>query len=208
MVNGAATINLSLSDQSVGDAANVIDFENVDASGSSTPVSLTGDSGANVLTGGSGNDTIVVSTGADTLVGGLGADSFVIASFADLTAGGTIDGTAEAGTLDRLRLDAGGAYNLSLLTAISNIDVIAFNQNAANFHLILGSQTFTPDANGDGVANDLGISAAVAMTNGVTIDGSALTGSNHIVVDGTNLGGDDTITGGAGNDVIAGGAGE
>ena len=53
---------------------------------------------------------------------------------------------------DTLRLDTAGTYNLSLLTAISNIDVIAFNQNAANFNLILGSQIFTPDANGDGIA--------------------------------------------------------
>ena len=46
------------------------------------------------------------------------------------------------------------------------------------------------------------------MTNGVTINASGLTGTNHIAVDGTNLGGTDTITGGAaGNDVLAGGSG-
>ena len=45
------------------------------------------------------------------------------------------------------------------------------------------------------------------MTNGVTINASGLTGTNHIMVDGTNLGGNDKITGGAGNDVLAGGSG-
>jgi Ca2+-binding RTX toxin-like protein len=45
------------------------------------------------------------------------------------------------------------------------------------------------------------------MTNAVTINGSGLTGANGIVVVGTNLGGADTITGGAGNDTIDGGAG-
>jgi Ca2+-binding RTX toxin-like protein len=72
---------------------------------------------------------------------------------------------------------------------------------------VVDSQVSTADANGDGTLNDLQISATVAMTNGVTITASALTGTNHITVIGTNLGGNDTITGGAGADTIAGGAG-
>ncbi len=58
VVAGAATIDLSLSDQSIGDTALLTGFENVDASGSSVAVSLLGNSGANVLTGGQGADTI------------------------------------------------------------------------------------------------------------------------------------------------------
>ena len=69
------------------------------------------------------------------------------------------------------------------------------------------SQVSTADANGDGTQNDLQISASVAMTNGVTINGAGLTGADHITVVGTNLGGADTITGGAGADTIDGGAG-
>ena len=64
--NGAATIDLSRPTR-VGDTAEVTGFENVDASGSSAAVTLTGDGGANVLTGGSGDDTIVGGAGADTL---------------------------------------------------------------------------------------------------------------------------------------------
>ena len=41
----------------------------------------------------------------------------------------------------------------------------------------------------------------------MTINASGLTGANRIVVVGTNLGGFDTITGGAGNDTIDGGIG-
>ena len=63
VVNGTATINLSLVDQSSGDTANVTGFENVDASGSNAPVNLTGDGTANVITGGTGNDTIVGGAG-------------------------------------------------------------------------------------------------------------------------------------------------
>ena len=70
-VNGSATIDLSVTlDQSSGDTAVVTGFENVDASGSSVAVTLTGDDNANVLTGGDGDDT---------LTGGLGADTVTVA---------------------------------------------------------------------------------------------------------------------------------
>ena len=45
------------------------------------------------------------------------------------------------------------------------------------------------------------------MTNAVTISAAGLTGANSIIVVGTNLGGADTLTGGAGDDTIDGGAG-
>src|SRR5262249_1505567 len=151
---------------------------------------------------------ITSGAGADVLTGGTGADTFVIGAVADLAAGETINGTSEAGTIDTLRLDAAGTYDLSTFTTISNIDAIVFNSNASGFNLtVANSQVSTADANGDGTQNDLQISAGVAMTNGVTINASGLTGSNRITVVGTNLGGADTITGGAGVDTIDGGAG-
>ena len=89
--------------------------------------------------------------GADTIDGGLGADAFVIGTVAALAAGETIDGTAEAGTIDTLRLDAAGTYNLSTFTTISNIDAIALNENAAGFSLtVANSQVSTADADGNG----------------------------------------------------------
>ena len=45
------------------------------------------------------------------------------------------------------------------------------------------------------------------MSQAVTINAAALTGGNRIVVVGTNLGGGDSITGGAGDDTINSGAG-
>ena len=99
--------------------------------------------------------------------------------------------------------NAAGTYNLSTFTTVTNVDAIAFNVNAAGFNLtVANSQVSTADANGDGTQNDIQISASVAMTNGVTISGAGLTGSNRITVVGTNLGGADTITGGAGVDTI------
>ena len=132
----------------------------------------------------------------------------MIAAVAHLAAGETINGTAEAATIDTLRLDAAGTYNLSTFSTITNIDKITLNQNAAGFNLtVADSQVATADADGNGTGGDMLISSAVAMTNAVTISGAGLTGMNRITVDGTNLGGADTITGGAGADTISGGAG-
>ena len=176
--------------------------------GTSSNDTIVGTSEEDSIDGLGGNDTITGGAGADVLTGGLGADIFVIGAVADLAAGETINGTAEAGTIDTLRLNAAGTYNLSSFTTITNIDAIAFNVNAAGFNLtVADSQVSTADANGDGTQNDLQISASVAMTNGVTISAAGLTGTNHITVVGTNLGGADTITGGAGADTIDGGAG-
>ena len=169
---------------------------------------ITGNAGADTIDGGAGNDTITGGAGADTIFGGLGADTFLVSAASDLAFGEAIDGTEEAGTSDTLRLNAVGTYNLSTFGTISNIDVITFNQNAAGFNLTVSdSQVSTADADGDGMRNDLLIDSQVAMTSGVTINASALTGTNRVTVDGTNLGGADIITGGTGDDVLSGAGG-
>src|SRR5437762_9114871 len=100
-------------------------------------------------------------------------------------------------------LHAPATYTLFPFTTLFRSDAIALNANASGFNLtVADSQVSTADANGDGTQNDLQISASVAMTNGVTTSASGLTGANHIVVISTNLGGADTITGGAGADTI------
>ena len=167
-----------------------------------------GGAGVDTIVGGAGDDTVTGGAGADNLTGGLGADTFVIAVVADLAAGETINGTAEAATLDTLRLDVAGTYNLSTFATISNIDKITLNQNAVGFSLTVGdSQVASADADGNGTGGDMLISSAIAMTLGATISGATLTGVNRITVDGTNLGGADIIDGGAGADTISGGAG-
>ena len=167
---------------------------------------MAGGSGNDTITGGAGDDTITGGAGSDLLTGGLGADTFVMSAASDFTASETINGTAEQSTLDTLRLDAAGAY--SLTSTVTNIDVITLNRNASGFNLtVTDSQAGSADANQDGTLNDLLIKSSASMTNGVTINASGLTGTNHITVDGTNLGGNDAITGGAGNDTIDGGIG-
>ena len=75
LLRAAGTINLGNADQSSGDSANVTNFQNVDASASSSAVSITGSSSANTITGGSGNDTIDGAGGADVIAAGGGNDT-------------------------------------------------------------------------------------------------------------------------------------
>ena len=73
----AADINLTRTDQSVGDFVVVSNFQNVDASalGAGQGVSIIGSAGANVLTGGAGADTINGGGGADVVSAGAGDDN-------------------------------------------------------------------------------------------------------------------------------------
>ena len=71
----SVTVNLGNTDVTSGDAANVTNFQNVDASALSSAVTLTGSSSANTITGGSGSDTIDGGGGADVISAGGGNDS-------------------------------------------------------------------------------------------------------------------------------------
>ncbi|MEI9409326.1 VCBS domain-containing protein [Mesorhizobium salmacidum] len=170
---------------------------------------IDGAAGDDNIFGGDGNDTIIGSVGRDYLIGGTGSDLFEIDHAYELAAGETIDGTWETGTTDRLLLSEAGIYDLSGFTTISNIDQIVLGQDAPGFNLIVAnSQVSTADFNRDGVGGDLMIrSTVMSSSNGVIINASGLSGVNHIVVDGTNLNGNDTITGGSGADTINAGIG-
>jgi Ca2+-binding RTX toxin-like protein len=196
-VGGTATDTVNVDVLNVGNGTG----DTADLSGSTYDFSY--------INTGAGSDTLTLGPGIDTFIGGTGADTFVVSSLANLNAGDTINGTAEAGTIDTLRLDVAGTYNLTSF-GITNIDSLVLSHNAAGFSVTVGdAMVSTADANGDGTQNDLQISSDTSMSsgNGVTIDASALTGSNHIIVVGTSLGGNDSITGGAGADTLDGGAG-
>jgi VCBS repeat-containing protein len=146
-------------------------------------------------------------SGVDHLHDSSGSDVIVVSSSAHLNAGDTIHGQADASTTNTLRLDVAGTYHLPTLD-IAHIDSVVLHNDAAGFNIEVGNgMVSTADFNKDGVGGDLHISSDISMSNGVTIDASSLTGSNHIVVDGAKLDGNDVIHGGAGDDIIAGGKG-
>ncbi len=188
----------------------VVDLSTGSATGFTSPIAgvenVTGGAGNDTLTGGAGANTLTGGAGADAMVGGLAADTFIIGPVADLAAGETINGTAEAGTSDALRLDTAGAYDLTLF-GITNIDTLVLSQNAAGFNVTVGdAMVSTADFNLDGTGGDLQIGSDTSMSsgNGVTINASGLTGTNRIVVNDTDFNGNDTITGGAGADFVSG----
>ncbi|WP_158091289.1 beta strand repeat-containing protein [Thalassospira mesophila] len=193
---------------------------------------IRGGLGSDTINGGAGDDRIYYSGGADTLIGGTGRDRFYLTT-AVLAAGLMIDGTLEAATNDRLLLTKAGSFDLtdqSLADGnviITNIDRIELRADEAGNILKIGSQLVsTADENGDGTLGDISVVSRVsddndndvAMTNGVVIDGSELTSSQSLIVEGEiqndpvdgdygGFTGNDTMIGGEGNDTLEGGDG-
>ncbi|WP_133125885.1 beta strand repeat-containing protein [Thalassospira marina] len=192
---------------------------------------IAGGLGNDTINGGAGDDRIYYNGGADTLIGGSGRDRFYLMTAA-LAAGLLIDGSFEAAANDRLLLATAGTFDLTdqALTdgnvTITNIDRIELRDDAAGNVLKIGSElASTADANMDGTAGDISVVSRVfdsndndvPFTNDVVIDGSELTASQRLIVEGEvrsdedgNYGGfdgNDTLIGGAGNDTLEGGNG-
>jgi VCBS repeat-containing protein len=142
-----------------------------------------------------------------SLVSDNGSETFAVSASSQFTAGDFVHGAGDAATTDTLRLDAADNYNLAT-SGITNIDSVVLTSNAGGSSIVVGDSTVsTADFNKDGSGGDLKISANSPLSSSITIDASSLTGSNHIVVDGLNLNGNDTLKGGAGDDTLAGGKG-
>jgi Ca2+-binding RTX toxin-like protein len=176
LLKAAVTVNLANADVTSGDAVNVTNFLNVDASALSTAVSLTGSSSANTITGGSGADTIDGNGGLDIIAAGGGDDSVTYHG-----AESSIDG---------------GAGNDTLVLAASG------SITAVNFSVAGGSDQTTGDS--VGVTNFEHLDAS-SIGSALTVTGSSsanaiTTGSGNDVIDGN--GGADTIHAGAGDDSV------
>jgi len=152
---------------------------------------LDGGAGNDSLSGGAGGDKLTAGTGIDTLLGGEGSDEFDLG--ANLTSADRIDG----GTgIDNVVLE--GDYSIGLVlgaTTITNAERITL-KDGFSYKLILDNAT---------------------NTAGLTVDASALTGTNALDLDGsretlspldaTGGAGADHIVAGAGADTVAGGGG-
>jgi len=177
VMRAAANVNLANVDQTTGDTTGVSNFQNVDASGLSSALSITGSSGANVLTGGTGDDSIDGGGGADIIAAGNGNDT--------VTYRGTetsIDGGAGA---DTLVLAAGGGTTAVNFGVATNVDQTTGDTvNVTNFE----------NLNASAITSNLSVIGSV-FANTIT------TGSGNDTIDGG--GGADIINAGAGNDVVA-----
>jgi Ca2+-binding RTX toxin-like protein len=211
-LNDVRTIDLSLSTS--GSSTGSVNLTGVTVNMTITGVA----NGTNTLIGGSGIDTIYGGDGADTINGGAsgdtidagaGADLVIISSSAEMPNSELIAGGTNIGGLDTLRLDTAGTYASTAIDGATGFEALSLNSNAATWNITLADANFTTsDYDGSGAADGtLKVSAAVALTNGVTLTASAAGAGSELYVDGTNFGGDDSLTGGAGADTIFGGAG-
>jgi hypothetical protein len=204
----------------LGDTSGTLNL-NVDASAVLSGLTITGNDGANNLTGtgaadtingNAGNDVITGGAGTDALSGGAGSDTFIVTALADLFPAETIDGGANTGGADTLRLDEAITYGNTLLDGgITGIEVVSLNDDSAPWSLTFADAAYAnADSNGDDTADGtITVSAAISPDgNGVTVVAGTSTNTNELVVIGTNLNGNDNITVGVGTDNINTGAGD
>ena len=156
---------------------------------------LFGSSVVDSVTAGVGNDTINVGAGADYVDGGTGNDTFNVTTVTDFTTG--VETVVGGDGTDNLAIVEATAITLTAahLGAISGIETLTVTGTSAS--VTLTDAVFT--ANGAGLSIVDGDLTAGALT----VDGSALTGTNAVTVTAnTDTTIDDTLTGGAGNDTF------
>jgi Ca2+-binding RTX toxin-like protein len=158
--------------------------------GSKGDDTLDGGDGNDVLIGGDGFDTLVAGTGIDILDGGGGLDTMVLGS--NLTAQDKIDG---GGGSDTMTLTASAAYAAGLVLGtdtVRNVETFLL-ADGGSYKLTLNNATNT-------------FGRLIDTFSGLTVDGSALTGTNSLTLIGSSETESSlTAKGGAGNDVLIGG---
>ncbi|ANY15290.1 hypothetical protein AW878_00005 [Bordetella pseudohinzii] len=201
--------------------------------------------GDDLVFGGAGDDRIVGGLGADTLYGGDGTDriQYMSGNPSELW-GDTITGTntiwdgnpntlaagGDPTTRDRIQIGAAPTdvtFDFHDAASVSYIDRIDVMSNTTGGQggltvVLTSAMTASADLNGDGVYGDIGVTGYdtdnAPNTLNITIDGSALTAGQHLIVYGQDgsgapsgpfggMHGNDTLIGGAGEDVLIGGKG-
>lgn len=109
----ATTIELGNAISQINSSGQVSSFENIDGSGSSASLNITGDANANVLKGGSDNDIINGGVGADTISGGAGDDT-IIFNAASISIDGGIGN-------DNLILQGSSAVSVNLSSSANQV---------------------------------------------------------------------------------------
>jgi len=186
ILNVGATVNLAnMSTSQVAGGAYVAGFEDVDASGATAGVTLTGSAYNNSLTGGALADTLVGGAGFDTLAGGAGNDVLDGGADGDYQRGGEGD--------DRIVYDAADY----VIDGGAGRDTLVLNVGAT---VNLANLSSSQIAGGAYVSSFENVDASMAAA-GVTLTGSQY---NNSLVGGA---GADMISGGGGADLLAGGFG-
>lgn len=187
---------------------------------------IKGSAGNDVLTGDEGNDTLIGGQGVDNIQGGLGNDVIRMGGVGDITGlAETINGGADADTLDFTSLGATGRVNLAGATIVgvetlllSNNQVIATAAVLGGFQSIFGSFGFERiDLSAAGVVDlsSANISNIDEFRGTAGADTFLFAGGQGNSLVNTFAGadsvqggdGNETLLGGDGNDTLGGGAG-
>jgi Ca2+-binding RTX toxin-like protein len=144
------TINLSTTSDQVVGGGTTTGFENINGTGSSAALTLTGDASANILRGGSGNDRITYDAADFVEDGAAGRDWLVINSATALT--------VDLRLADQISGDVGLTSNFENLDANTSTGAITVTGDASDnfFNTGAGNDTLTGGAGYDFLAGSAG----------------------------------------------------
>ena len=196
VLKNAATVNLGNADQTTGDAVNVANFVNVDASalggrrddhrigcrqhdhGGAGNDTIDGAGGADVISGGGGDDTILTRGSEASIDGGTGSDTLVLAAASTVTA----VNFAVAGGTDQTTGDTVGIVNFENLNASAMTTALNVTGSSSANVITTGSGNDVIHGGGgaDIITAGTGDDAVDYWGSEVSIDGSG--GTNTLVV--------------------------
>src|SRR5262245_29532715 len=234
VVDLASTTDQVVSIGGVADPFTQINFENLNASGIGSSVTVTGSAGANSIIGSTGNDQLTGGGGADQLAGGAGNDTLDGGADNDAMSGGlgndtyTVDSAGdvvtEALTAGTDKVVSSITYTLTAnvenleLTGSANLNgtgnalnnVLTGNSGVNILAGGLGNDTYIVQNATDTVVEGLNagmdlVQSAVNFTLGANVEHLTLTGTDHIAGTGNALA--NVLTGNSGNNTLAGEAG-
>lgn len=162
--------------------------------------SITGAAGADVITGGDGLDTILGGAGIDNLSGGAGNDTFLVTTAAHFTGLATAEVVSGGDGTDNLSFsETAIAITVAAadLTGINSIQTITINGTSGAGSITLSDAVYT--ANG---ATTLSIVDGDLARGALTVNASALTAANSVVITGNTSTASDSLVGGAGADTF------
>ena len=209
VAGGTTAVNFSVaagSDQTIGDAVSVTNFENIDGSLVSSALTVTGSSSANTITTGSGNDTIDGGGGADVISAGGGNDTVTYRGTETSIDGGTgtntlvmnAAATVNLANADQTVGDSTTVANFQNVDASALSSAVSITGTAAANTITGGAGNDTIDGGGgaDIIAAGLGNDSVAYYATETSLDGGGGTNTLVLKAAGTvNLGSADQTSG-------------
>ena len=151
------------------------------------------------MIGGAGADTLYGGAGTDNLSGGDGDDEFIVSTTTDFTSLTVVETVSGGAGNDTLSFTEVGSITVAAadLVGLSSVENIKINGGNNAGSITLTNAVYTAN----GVANLAIVDGNLAL-GALTVDGSALTGTNAITVTANTSTMSDSLVGGAGDDTF------